>query len=155
MVLILSGQFYTCPDSSKTVQTVLKQSGWFENCTYSVETVRTGLTLSVHFQHCLDWYKRVRMVLILSRQFCPDGFQTVRTVSNCPDGFQTVWTVFKLSGRFSNCPGGSKTIWTVGQKMKSIYCESEQNHGFVRKACCCHMPYAFCVTLSLTPQKKR
>ena len=31
----------------------------------------------------------------------------------------------------------------VGQRMKSIYCESEQNHGLVSKACCCHMPYAF------------
>ena len=60
------------------------------------------------------------MVLILSRQFCPDGFQTVRTVfklsgrfSNCLDGFQTVRTVFKLSGRFSNCPDGFQTIRRV------------------------------------------
>ena len=31
----------------------------------------------------------------------------------------------------------------VGKRVKSIYCESEQNHGFVRKACYCHMQYAF------------
>ena len=63
-----------------------------------METVWTVLTLSGQFQHCPDWYERVRMVLILSRQFCPDGFKLSGRFSNCPDGFQTVRMVFKLSG---------------------------------------------------------
>ena len=64
-----------------------------------METVWTVLTLSGQFQHCPDWYERVRMVLILSRQFCPDGFKLSGRFSNCPDGFQTVRMVLKLSGR--------------------------------------------------------
>ena len=64
-----------------------------------METVWTVLTLSGQFQHCPDWYERVQMVLILSRQFCPDGFKLSGRFSNCPDGFQTVRMVLKLSGR--------------------------------------------------------
>ena len=52
-------------------------------------------------------------ILIVSRQFqyCPNGFNTVQTVSilsgqfqYCPDGFNSLQTVLILSGQFQNCP---------------------------------------------------
>ena len=61
MAVVLSGRCKNCPDSFRTVWTVLKLSGQFSNC--------------------LDGFKTVRMVSKLSRRFqnCPYGFKTVRT----------------------------------------------------------------------------
>ena len=92
--------------SFNTVWATSTLSTLFENCPDSLKTVRTVLKWSRQFWKGPDGFERVRTVLKGSGRF----WKGSRRFWKGPDGFERVWTVLKGSGRFSKGPDSFERV---------------------------------------------